>query len=321
MGMTPPTVNAYYNPLENNINFPAGILQPPFFERTNGRRRELRRHRSVIGHEAEHGFDDQGRKFGPDGNLADWWTSRTAKEFEKRASCIADEYSEFTVAGGCARQRAPHPRREHADNGGVPHRAHGAAGDAQGREGARLKDGFTPEQPALPGLGPDLVPERDGGEREAAGAGGPALARPLSGQRVVVNMPEFQQAFSCAKGSPMVRENACHVWLSDWKVAGASSAIENQPHDRRPSAAAVRELAGLGSHVVRVLYVVVSVISAAFPGILVYLVLWVVMPQCARLTWRRAPVRPARTRRGSARPRHGRCTRDPARHRRPRGAP
>jgi endothelin-converting enzyme/putative endopeptidase len=97
-GMTPPTVNAYYSGSYNEIVFPAGILQPPFFDNTRDDAVNMGGIGVVIGHELTHGFDDQGRKFDPQGNLRDWWTETDGKEFEKRASCIADEYGNFVAA-------------------------------------------------------------------------------------------------------------------------------------------------------------------------------------------------------------------------------
>ena len=94
-GMTPPTVNAYYNPLENNINFPAGILQPPFYSAKADDAVNYGAIGAVIGHELTHGFDDQGRQFDARGNLRDWWTPADAKAFEERADCIVKEYGEL----------------------------------------------------------------------------------------------------------------------------------------------------------------------------------------------------------------------------------
>src|SRR5262249_25895048 len=95
--MTPPTVNAYYNPPENDINFPAGILQPPFYDSKLDDAVNYGAIGTVIGMGLAHGFDDQGRKFDGQGNLRDGWTEVDGKEFEKRASCIADEYSGFVA--------------------------------------------------------------------------------------------------------------------------------------------------------------------------------------------------------------------------------
>src|SRR5258708_17242148 len=95
--MTPPTVNAYYNPLENNINFPAGILQPPFFNKGADEAVNFGAAGAVVGHELTHGFDDQGRRFDAAGNMREWWTPADGKNFEKRATCVADQYGGYTA--------------------------------------------------------------------------------------------------------------------------------------------------------------------------------------------------------------------------------
>jgi endothelin-converting enzyme/putative endopeptidase len=210
-GMTPPTVNAYYSPLQNNINFPAGILQPPFFERAMDDAVNFGAIGAVIGHELTHGFDDQGRKFGPDGNLADWWTEADGKEFEKRASCVADEYSDFTVAGGVHLNGRLTLGENTADNGGL-RIAYMALEDTIKGQTIPPRDGFTPEQRLFLGWGQvwcQNARDEDSKVRAQTDPHSPGRYR-VNG--VVSNMPEFQQAFSCAKGAPMVRENACRVW-------------------------------------------------------------------------------------------------------------
>jgi putative endopeptidase len=210
-GMTPPTVNAYYNPLENNINFPAGILQPPFFERTMDDAMNFGGIGAVIGHELTHGFDDQGRKFGPDGNLTDWWTEQDGKEFEKRASCIADQYSEYTVAGGVHLSGRLTLGENTADNGGL-RIAHMALQETLKGQSVPLKDGFTPEQRLFLGWGQIWCQNETEESAKLRAQVDPHSPGRYRANGVVSNMPEFKEAFSCAKGSPMVRENACHVW-------------------------------------------------------------------------------------------------------------
>ena len=117
--MTPPTVNAYYNPLENNINFPAGILQPPFFDNRMDAAVNYGAIGSVIGHELTHGFDDQGRQFDAQGNLRNWWTPEDANEFEKRAECFINEYSAFTPVDDVHLNGKLTLGENTADNGGV----------------------------------------------------------------------------------------------------------------------------------------------------------------------------------------------------------
>jgi endothelin-converting enzyme/putative endopeptidase len=209
--MTPPTVNAYYNPLENNINFPAGILQPPFFERTMDDAVNFGGIGAVIGHELTHGFDDQGRKFGPDGNLADWWTEPDAREFEQRASCIADEYSAFTVAGGVHVNGRLTLGENTADNGGL-RIAHMALENTIKGQDVALRDGFTPEQRLFLGWGQIWCQNETEESAKLRAQVDPHSPGRYRVNGVVVNMPEFQKAFSCPKGSPMVRENACRVW-------------------------------------------------------------------------------------------------------------
>ena len=209
--MTPPTVNANYNPPENNINFPAGILQPPFFDKSMDDAVNFGGIGAVIGHELTHGFDDQGRKYGPKGDLTDWWTAEDAKEFEKRVSCIADEYTSFTVAGGVHLNGRLTLGENTADNGGV-RIALMALEDAM--KGAPLpsRDGFTPEQRFFLAYGQiwcqSSTPETDK-LRAQTDPHSPGRFR-VNG--VLSNMPEFQKAYGCAPTSPMVRENACRVW-------------------------------------------------------------------------------------------------------------
>ena len=210
-GMTPPTVNASYNPFENNVNFPAGILQPPFFDNSMDDAVNFGAIGAAIGHELTHGFDDQGRKFDAKGNLADWWTEADAKEFEKRASCLADEYSEFTVAGGVHLNGRLTLGENTADSGGV-RIALMALEDTLKGAPAAPRDGFTPEQRFFLAWGQiwcDNSTEQNAKMRAQTDPHSPGHYRVVG---VVSNMPEFQQAFNCAPKAPMVRENACRVW-------------------------------------------------------------------------------------------------------------
>ena len=210
-GMTPPTVNAYYNPLQNNINFPAGILQPPFFERVMDDAVNFGAIGAVIGHELTHGFDDQGRKFAADGNLADWWTEADGKEFEKRATCVADQYSAFTVADGVHLNGRLTLGENTADNGGL-RIAHMALENTIKGQNVPRRDGFTPEQRLFLGWGQIWCQTETDESAKLRAQVDPHSPGRYRVNGVVVNMPEFQQAFSCPKGAPMVRENACRVW-------------------------------------------------------------------------------------------------------------
>ena len=210
-GMTPPTVNAYYNPLQNNINFPAGILQPPFFDNGIDDAVNYGAIGIVIGHELTHGFDDSGARFGANGNLENWWSPKDKAEFEKRTSCIADQYSEYSPIEGVKLQGRLTLGENAADNGGA-HLATMALRDRFNGNEPAPKDGYTAEQRFWIGFGQvwceNVRPER---------ARTMALSDPHSPGRfrangVASNSAEFQKAFGCKAGDPMVRQNACHVW-------------------------------------------------------------------------------------------------------------
>ncbi|MGD0666163.1 MAG: M13 family metallopeptidase [Bryobacteraceae bacterium] len=209
-GMTPPTVNAYYDPLMNDINFPAGILQPPFYDNAMDDAVNFGAIGAVIGHELTHGFDDEGRQFDAKGNLRDWWTPQDAKEFETRAACIEREYSGFEVAPGVTVNGKLTLGENTADNGGVRIALMALLNSIDGSR--RKIDGFTPEQRLFLAFGQVWCEN----ERDEAlhlqvktDPHSPAQER-VNG--VVENMPEFEQAFSCKASQPMVRANACRVW-------------------------------------------------------------------------------------------------------------
>jgi endothelin-converting enzyme/putative endopeptidase len=209
-GMTPPTVNAYYDPLMNNINFPAGILQPPFYDNKMDDGVNFGGIGAVIGHELTHGFDDEGRQFDAHGNMQDWWTPADAKEFESRTACLVKEYSSFSVAPGANVNGELTLGENTADNGGV-RIALMALLSAIGADKNAI-DGFTPEQRLFLSFGQIWCENaREESERMLV------RTNPHSPPRfrvngVVVNMPEFQKAFSCQASQPMVSPNACRVW-------------------------------------------------------------------------------------------------------------
>jgi endothelin-converting enzyme/putative endopeptidase len=209
--MTPPTVNAYYQPLNNGINFPAGILQPPFFDRSMDDAVNFGGIGAVIGHELTHGFDDQGRKFDGDGNMKDWWTAADGTEFEKRATCIADEYSSFTAVADVKLNGRLTLGENTADNGGV-RVAYMALEDTFKGQKPAPKDGFTPEQRFFLGFAQvwcQNITDEAARLRAQTDPHSPGEWR-VNG--TFSNMPEFQAAYSCKAGQPMVRANACRVW-------------------------------------------------------------------------------------------------------------
>jgi putative endopeptidase len=214
-GMTPPEVNAYYSPARNEIVFPAGILQPPFFDKKMDDAVNFGGIGLVIGHELTHGFDDQGRKYDPSGNLNDWWTAKDGEEFEKRVSCIADEYSNFVVVDDLKLKGRLTLGENTADNGGarIALRAlqHLIADDQTGKEGEKI-DGYTPEQRFFLGFGRVWCEKRSPEYARMQVTTNPHSPGKFRVNGVVQNMPEFQKAWGCKAGQPMVAENACHVW-------------------------------------------------------------------------------------------------------------
>ena len=208
--MTAPTVNAFYAPPYNSINFPAGILQTPFFDPHRDMALNYGGVGSVIGHEMTHGFDDQGRKFDGDGNLRDWWTPADGAAFEKRAACIADEYSGFTAVDDVKLNGKLTLGENTADNGGL-RIAYMAMENALDGKGAAI-GGFTPEQRFFLGFAQvwcqNQTPQ-EARQRAFTDPHSPGRYRVIG---TLENMPEFQKAFSCKPGQPMVSANACRVW-------------------------------------------------------------------------------------------------------------
>jgi endothelin-converting enzyme/putative endopeptidase len=209
--MTPPTVNASYNPSENNINFPAGILQPPFYSAGADDAVNFGGSGAVIGHELTHGFDDQGRQFDARGNLKDWWTAADGKAFDDRAQCFVDQYSGLTAVDDVKVNGKLTLGENVADNGGL--RISLMAYLARIKvDPAKTIDDFTPEQRVFLGWGQvwcDNMRPEFARMLAQTNPHSPARER-VNG--VVSNMPEFQKAFSCKAGAPMVRQSQCRVW-------------------------------------------------------------------------------------------------------------
>jgi putative endopeptidase len=214
-GMTPPTVNAYYNGSRNEIVFPAGILQPPFFDKQMDDAVNFGGIGVVIGHELTHGFDDQGRKFDPEGNLRDWWTEADGKEFEKRASCVADEYSNFVSVDDLKLNGRLTLGENTADNGGariaLMALENMIAADKSNPAGKTI-DGYTPEQRFFLGFGRVWCEKRRPEYARMLVSIDPHSPGRYRVNGVMQNMPEFQKAWGCKAGQPMVSANACHVW-------------------------------------------------------------------------------------------------------------
>jgi predicted metalloendopeptidase len=214
-GMTPPTVNAYYNGSRNEIVFPAGILQPPFFDRQRDDAVNFGGIGVVIGHELTHGFDDQGRKFDPEGNLRDWWTEQDGKEFEKRASCVADEYSGFVAVDDLKLNGRLTLGENTADNGGARialMALENMIAEDKNSKAAQTIDGYTPEQRLFLGFGRVWCEKSRPEYSRMLVSIDPHSPGRYRVNGVVQNMPEFQKTWGCKAGQPMVAANACRVW-------------------------------------------------------------------------------------------------------------
>ena len=216
-GMTPPTINAYYDPQLNTINFPAGILQPPYFDKQYDASVNYGAIGAVIGHEITHGFDDEGRQFDATGNLRDWWTPEDAKAYDERGKCIADEYTEdIPEAGPGVKQNGKLTQGEDtADNGGT-RLALMALETALKKEGKTLddkgEDGWTNRQRFFLSYSYSWCDQMRPEALRTMVLTNPHTFPKYRVNNTVANMPEFQQAFGCKKGAPMVHENACRVW-------------------------------------------------------------------------------------------------------------
>jgi putative endopeptidase len=214
-GMTPPTINAYYSSQLNTINFPAGILQPPYFDSQMEDAVNYGSIGMVIGHELTHGFDDEGRKFDAQGNLRDWWTAADAKAYEQRSECIANEYTQEIPEAGVKQNGHLTQGEDTADNGGL-RLAFMATTNKLQSEGksvdAKDADGWTPRQKFFLSYANEWCQQYRPELMRTAVLTNPHSIPKYRVNNVVSNMPEFQQAFSCKKGSPMVRANQCRVW-------------------------------------------------------------------------------------------------------------
>jgi putative endopeptidase len=209
-GMTPPTVNAYYNPSENNINFPAGILQPPFFSDSIDDAVNYGAIGVVIGHELTHGFDDQGRKYDGDGNLRDWWGPKDGPEFEKRAQCLVDEYASFSPVEGTHLNGKLTLGENTADNGGLKLAYMALA--RQGEDAKKKIDGYTANQRFFISFAQvwcQNVTDERSRELAVIDPHSPGKFRVIGTLR---NSRPFREAFGCKEGDAMAPANACSVW-------------------------------------------------------------------------------------------------------------
>jgi endothelin-converting enzyme/putative endopeptidase len=210
--MTPPTVNAYYSPLENNINFPAGILQPPFFNKAADDAVNYGAAAAVVGHELTHGFDDQGRRFDAQGNLREWWTPADGKAFEERAACFDTQYSSYTAVGDVKLNGKLTLGENVADNGGL-RLAWMALLERLKTNPLGTADGFTPQQRFFIGWAQMWCENKTPEFARLHAQTNPHSPGEYRTNGVVVNMPEFGAAFSCPATARMVAQApVCRVW-------------------------------------------------------------------------------------------------------------
>ena len=210
-GMTPPTVNAYYNQSMNEIVFPAGILQPPFYNPNADDAVNYGGIGAVIGHEISHGFDDQGSKFDGKGDLHEWWTADDRKNFTKRGDCVVNQFNGYETEPGLHQNGKLVLGESIGDLGGL---AIAYAAYEKSIEGKRPKemDGFTPEQRFFLGWAQVWgTNQRAEAARLQTNTDPHPLAR-FRGNGPISNLEAFAKAFGCKKGDAMVRENACKIW-------------------------------------------------------------------------------------------------------------
>lgn len=213
-GMTPPTVNAYYNPLENNINFPAGILQPPFYSMKTGDAVNYGAIGMVIGHELTHGFDDQGRQFDADGNLRDWWQKEDGKKFNELANCFVNEYGAFSPVPGIELNGRLTLGENTADNGGI-RLAYLALMNDLAKKSVPLSkkaDGYTQTQQFFLGFAQDWCESVTPEQARLLAQTDPHSPGNFRTNGVVSNLPQFSEAFGCKPGAKMYAAKGCRVW-------------------------------------------------------------------------------------------------------------
>ncbi|HEX8891817.1 MAG TPA: M13 family metallopeptidase [Terriglobales bacterium] len=210
-GMTPPTVNAYYNPLENNVNFPAGILQPPFYDQKADDAVNFGGIGMVIGHELTHGFDDEGSQFDPDGNLKNWWTPKDKEQFDALEQCFVNEYDSFVVVDDVHEKGKLTLGENTADNGGI-RIAHMALLDVMGTTPLKEMDGYTPEQRFFISYAQIWCQNQTPEAARLRALTDEHSAPQFRVNGVLSNTPDFAKAFGCKPDSPMVRKPACRVW-------------------------------------------------------------------------------------------------------------
>ncbi len=207
----PMTVNASYNANQNNITFPAGILQPPFYDNQADDAMNFGGIGAVIGHELTHGFDDEGSQFDADGNLRDWWTADDKKKFDERTACIRDQYGSFTAVDDLKLNGKLTLGENTADNGGMRIAYMALLSMLGGKEPAPI-DGLTARQRFFLGWANVWCQQRTDAITRMLTTIDPHSPSRYRVNGTISNMPEFREAYHCAANAPMVNQNACRVW-------------------------------------------------------------------------------------------------------------
>ena len=213
-GISPATVDAYYNPSMNDINFPAGILQPPFYDSHATDAENYGHGGAIVGHELTHGFDDQGRQFDGNGNLEDWWTAEDGKKFDQKAECEVKEYGNFVAVDDVKVNGKLTLGENTADNGGLRLAYLAFLTDAKAKniDTTAKQNGYTPLQQFFLAFGQDWCGSTRPEQLRLQVQTDPHSPRQFRVNGVVQNMSEFGQAFGCKTGQPMMPVNACRVW-------------------------------------------------------------------------------------------------------------
>jgi len=209
--MTPPTVNADYDPQKNDINFPAGVLQPPLFDMKMDDAPNYGDTGATIGHELTHGFDDEGRQFDAKGDLKDWWTKKDAAEFEKRINCIRAQYANYVVMDDIHINSRLTSGEDVADLGGTLLAWLAWKSETKGQN-LQPVDDLTPDQRFFVGMAQWACGDERPESKRVHAITDPHSPLEYRVNGVVSNMPEFAHAFACKAGQPMVRAEACRVW-------------------------------------------------------------------------------------------------------------
>jgi len=211
-GFSPPTVNAGYNSTNNDITFPAGILQPPFFNSAADDAINYGAIGGVIGHEISHGFDDSGSQFNGEGNLLSWWTQDDRKKFEERAACVVNQFNGYEVQPGVNINGRLTLGENIGDFAGLTISYYAYLKSLEGKPRPANIDGFTPEQRFFLGWAQVWAAKSTPEAERAQVKGDPHSAAKWRVNGPMSNMPEFAKAWGCKEGDPMVRKDSCLIW-------------------------------------------------------------------------------------------------------------